>query len=72
MTHTITVGTKVEGNWGAMHPTWEGVVIQLGYTDATIKWGDADYEEVSLERIHKRGWTSKNGSPIGIFIAEDQ
>jgi len=68
---TPTIGTKVVGEWGAMHPLSYGVIDQLGYGRATIKWGAesciAEYEEIDLDKIHQPGWTSANGSGIGIF-----
>ena len=79
----IVVGTKVEGNWGAMHPTSDGVVVEIdGSTDiygeapiARIKWIDDENlveQRISVTDIHQPGWTSANSSPIGIFVAEDQ
>ena len=72
----ITIGTKVEGNWGAMLPTSEGKVIYIKSDDVTIEWDSDDDEfmrtsKVKLDQIHQPGWTSVNGSPIGIFVVED-
>ena len=78
----IIVGTKVEGNWGAMHPTSYGVIVELdGSTDiygeapiARIKWIDDENlveQRISIDDIHQPGWTSVNGSGIGIFVAEE-
>lgn len=67
----VTIGTKVTGNWGAMFPTSEGEVIAIEYGDVTIQWIDddnLDLEVVRAEKIHQPGWTSVNGSGIGIFI----
>ena len=77
----ITIGTKVTGNWGAMFPTSEGVVVEIngaptgGVPVARIEWiDDANLVEqrIDITDIHQPGWTSVNGSPIGIFVDEDQ
>jgi hypothetical protein len=72
----IVVGTKVEGVWGAMYPTSQGEIISIEYGDATIQWNNdddpgMDLQVVTVSKIHPQGWTSVNGSPIGIFVAED-
>jgi hypothetical protein len=65
----IEIGTKVVGNWGAMHPTSEGEVVFVLSDDVGVKWEDSDdIETVEKESIHEKGWTSRNGSGIGIFI----
>ena len=71
----VTVGTKVEGVWGAMFPTSYGEVIAIEYGDATIQWDNdedpgMDLQVVHVTQIHQPGWTSVNGSPIGIFVDE--
>ena len=85
MAHEITVGTKVEGNWGAMHPISEGVIVAVFNSTSlmddvpkrtvTIKWNDDELltkDDYYLSDIHQPGWISANGSPIGIFVAEEQ
>lgn len=80
----IIVGTKVEGNWGAMHPTSYGVIVAMFNSTnlmddvprptVTIRWDDDEVltkDDYYLEDIHLPGWTSVNGSPIGIFVAEE-
>ena len=72
----VTVGSKVEGVWGAMFPTSQGKVICIEYGDATIRWDNddndpgMDLQVVNVDSIHQPGWTSVNGSPIGIFVEE--
>lgn len=69
----IVVGTKVEGVWGAMFPTSEGEVIAINRDNVTIQWKDdanLDQQLVDITQIHQPGWTSVNGSPIGIFVDE--
>jgi len=73
----IVVGTKVIGDWGAMFPNSYGkvIAIRFGRSDngpalATIEWDDDELgeETVQLDQIHQPGWTSANGSGIGIFV----
>ena len=61
----IKIGTKVEFNYGAMHPVEYGVVTKIENNIATIK-GDVGFvEEINLVRINEK---SVNGSPIGVFV----
>ena len=63
----VKVGTKIEFNYGAMHPRDYGVVIKVKDNIATIK-GDIGFtEEVNLSCIRLLGETTVNGSPIGVF-----
>jgi hypothetical protein len=60
----IKIGTKVEFNYGAMHPVEYGVVTKIENNIATIK-GDVGFvEEINLVRINEN---SVNGSPIGVW-----
>jgi hypothetical protein len=60
----IKIGTKVEFNYGAMHPVEYGVVTKIENNIATIK-GDVGFvEEINLVRINEK---SVNGSPIGVW-----
>jgi hypothetical protein len=74
----VKVGTKIEFNYGAMHPRDYGVVIKVKDNIATIKgdgigpsgWPEGDIgftEEVNLSCIRLLGETTVNGSPIGVF-----
>lgn len=61
----LPIGTRVRGDWGAMHPNWYGEVT--GYDPEhgnLIKWDGEDhnggYYEIRLTR-------SANGSPIGVW-----
>ena len=70
----VQVGTQVEGVWGAMFPTSRGEVIAISGEKAKVQWIDdneLDVQVVDVTQIHPQGWTSVNGSPIGIFITED-
>ena len=63
----VKVGTKIEFNYGALHPRDYGVVIKVKDNIATIK-GDIGFtEEVNLSCIRLLGETTVNGSPIGVF-----
>ena len=63
----VKVGTKIEFNYGAMHPREHGVVTKVKDNIATIK-GDIGFtEEVNLSCIRLLGETTVNGSPIGVF-----
>ena len=60
----IKIGTKVEFNYGAMHPVEYGVITKIENNIATIK-GDVGFvEEINLVRINEK---SVNGSPIGVW-----
>jgi hypothetical protein len=63
----VKVGTKIEFNYGALHPRDHGVVIKVKDNIATIK-GDIGFtEEVNLSCIRLLGETTVNGSGIGVF-----
>jgi hypothetical protein len=67
----IEIGTKVKGNWGAMHPTSEGKIVKIESNGVEILWdGEIEVDFVHLESIHEKGYRSANGSDIGIFIDE--
>jgi hypothetical protein len=68
MSEKIKVGTKVTGNWGAMHPTSEGEVVTVEAGGVEILWNDeTEVDYVHLTSIHPKGYRSANGSGIGIF-----
>ena len=73
-TMKIKVGTKVTGNWGAMHSLSSGKIIKIKRDTAEIIWDDLEegIEIVNLSSIHEKGYRSANGSGIGIFINEDK
>jgi len=71
----IEIGTKVIGNWGAMHPLSEGVIVNIekpslnGLRGVEILWdGEREVDFCHENSIHPKGWRSGNGSGIGIFI----
>lgn len=65
----IEIGTKVKGNWGAMHPTSDGEVVKVEKSGVEILWEDeTEVDYVNMSSIHEADWRSKNGSGIGIFI----
>ena len=63
----VKVGTKIEFNYGALHPRDYGVVIKVKDNIATIKGDIGFIEEVNLSCIRLLGETTVNGSPIGVF-----
>ena len=75
----IEVGTEVVGNWGAIHPISEGVVVAVTESGYTVEWEEEDEysgaETITCSypfgKIKREGETSINGSPIGVFVKED-
>ena len=75
----IEVGTEVIGNWGAMHPISEGVVVAMTESGYTVEWAEEDeYSGAEtiicsypIGDIKREGETSINGSSIGVFVKED-
>lgn len=77
----VMIGQRVECVCGACYPVQGGTIV--GFEDvpggrfsrggvfALIRWDDrADRpERVRLSDIHRRGWRSANGSPLGVFVA---
>ena len=64
-------GQKVEANWGAMHPTSEGLIDRhIGQDRVAIKWNDGDCMEIDIKDIHELGYRSINGAPIGVFFRD--
>lgn len=76
----VMIGQPVERNCGACFPLETGTVV--GFVDvpdgvvlrggvfALVRW---DYnpdrpERVRLSDIHRRGWRSAGGSPLGVFV----
>ena len=65
----IEIGTKVIGNWGAMHPTNEGEIVAIENRGVEIMWdGETEVDFVHIDSIHEKGYRSANGSGIGVFI----
>ncbi len=76
----VMIGQSVERNCGACFPVESGTVV--GFIDvpdgvvirggvfALIRWDYAPDrpERVRLSDIHRRGWRSANGSPLGVFV----
>lgn len=77
----LVIGQRVEGNFGAGYPTQGGTIIGFdqvpdgrffrGGVYAVIRWDDRPGapQRVRLNDIHRPGWRSANGSPLGVFIA---
>ena len=63
----VTAGTKIEFNYGALHPVEFGVVTKVEDHIATIKGDIGFVEEINLACIKVVGETTVNGSPIGVF-----
>jgi hypothetical protein len=77
----MTVGTEVVGNWGTCYPQEEGVITAIKPAEpgsdnkiASIQWKNEDGQLSSkitfhpVDTIHKPGWRSPNGSPLGVFL----
>lgn len=76
----VMIGQSVERNCGACFPIESGTVV--GFIDvpdglvirggvfALIRWDNYPDrpERVRLSDIHRRGWRSVNGSPLGVFV----
>ena len=76
----VMIGQRVECVCGACYPVQGGTVVGFydepagrftrGGVYALIRWDDrpARPERVRLSDIHRRGWRSANGSPLGVFV----
>ena len=70
----IEIGTKLEGNWGAMIPVSYGTVTDIiksvnGVTiptTAVVEWDDLPMENIGLARIGAAG-----SKVIGITLSDD-
>jgi|TARA_R110000765_G_scaffold128316_1_gene226446 hypothetical protein len=68
----IEVGTHLDGVWGAMIPISEGHVVGIAGDIVSVHWNEnpiGDTDCYNIKDIHKQGFVSVNGSPIGVFIA---
>jgi hypothetical protein len=68
----IEVGTNLDGVWGAMIPISEGHVVGIAGDIVSVHWDEnpiGDTDCYNIKDIHKQGFVSVNGSPIGVFIA---
>ena len=77
----VMIGQRVECVCGACYPVQGGTVIGFydepvgcftrGGVHAVIRWDNRpnDPERVRLSDIHRRGWRSVGGSPLGVFVA---
>ena len=76
----VIVGQRVERNCGAGLPLENGIVagfvdvpdglVLRGGVFALIRWDYAPnrLERVRLSDIHRHGWRSAGGSPLGVFV----
>lgn len=81
-TTILVIGQRVERNCGACFPIEGGTIAGFvdvpdgrffrGGVHAVIRWDDNPDvpERVRLHEIHRRGWRSANGSPLGVFLAQ--
>lgn len=79
-TVVVMIGQRVECVCGACYPVQGGTVIGFcdepagrftrGGVHAVIRWDDRPDvpERVRLSDIHRRGWRSAGGSPLGVFV----
>lgn len=77
----VMIGQRVECVCGACYPVQGGTVIGFydepagrftrGGVHAVIRWDNRSnvLERVRLSDIHRRGWRSAGGSPLGVFVA---
>ena len=77
----VMIGQRVECVCGACYPVQGGTVIGFydepagrftrGGVHAVIRWDNRPNapERVRLSDIHRRGWRSAGGSPLGVFVA---
>lgn len=81
----VMLGQRLELVCGAYFPVQGGTIIGFDDVPATrfsrggvfavVKWDGTDefpphVEKVLLSEIHRRGWRSANGSPLGVFVAQ--
>ena len=76
----VMVGQRVERNCGACFPLEIGTVagfvtvpdglVIRGGVFALVRWDNAPNhpERVRLSDIHRHGWRSAGGSPLGVFV----
>ena len=76
----VMIGQRVECVCGACYPVQGGTVVGFydepagrftrGGVHALIRWDErpGKPERVRLSDIHRRGWRSANGSPLGVFV----
>jgi len=76
----VMIGQRVECVCGACYPVQGGTIVGFydkpagrftrGGVYALIRWDDRPDrpERVRLSDIHRRGWRSANGSPLGVFV----
>lgn len=77
----VMIGQRVECVCGACYPVQGGTIIGFydepvgrftrGGVHAVIRWDNRPNapERVRLSDIHRRGWRSAGGSPLGVFVA---
>lgn len=67
----VMIGQRVQCVCGACYPVQGGTVVGFhGGIYALVRWDDrpACPKRVRLSEIHRRGWCSANGSPLGVFV----
>ena len=76
----VMIGQRVECVCGACYPVQGGTVVGFfdepagrftrGGVFALIRWDErpGKPERVRLSDIHRRGWRSAGGSPLGVFV----
>jgi len=67
---SITIGTVVTANYGAMSPVWECIVVDVNEDFITIanEYG----EEFTTTEIKPTGSRSANGSSVGVFFGTEE
>ena len=76
----LMIGQRVERNCGACFPVVGGTIAGFvdvpdgrffrGWSFALVRWDDNPDvpERLRLCEIHRRGWRSPGGSPLGVFV----
>lgn len=78
----LMIGQRIERDCGACYPTEYGTIV--GFDDvpdtrhfrggvyAVVRWDACPNipQRLRLAEIHRRGWRSANGSPLGVFVAQ--
>ena len=64
----LKVGSKLFANYGAMYPTLDLTVVDFDGDFVVAVEDDGEITKVHFDNIKEYGETSKNGSPIGVFL----
>lgn len=70
----VKIGTRLEGNFGAMWPILSGTVYKIDANGVAHYIAEATGENITVEAedVKEPGTLSVNGSPIGVFFAKEK